>query len=528
MPAPSRLAVVPRAAALRRCTPASRPRQPMAAMRLPLNVARGALARPVPAAGVWTAGGASRSAARSLPLSKTSASSEPQRDPEDGLPEAHDEDAPDSKPTVTAASPPLGGSTKTSDEAPFLERLRQSMIRFGSYALLSLMLTATGVQVAVAALPPPLPPHQPAPAVVETARSAPPQDFMGTSAPDLSAELAQLDLNVEETATVRLFNANKASVVYITNVGLRQNNITLDVEKVPRGTGSGFVWDDRGHIVTNFHVIQGATDLRVALIDQNVYPARVVNAEPDKDVAVLELEAPEEVIKSLTPVQLGSSARLQVGQQVFAIGNPFGLDHTLTSGIISGLGREISSPSGFPIRGVIQTDAAINPGNSGGVLLDSKGRLVGINTAIADPTGSGSSSGVGFAIPIDTVKGLVGQILEYGQVMRPSLGVTIAPTQLTQQLGSKGVLILDVQRGGAAAKAGLQPTYRDDFGRIVLGDIIVEFNGTPIVTEKDLFEALDGCRVGQSVPVKVVRGGKVVSATLQLANRAQQKYAGVE
>jgi len=346
---------------------------------------------------------------------------------------------------------------------------------------------------------------------------------------DKELEEANAELSKDEVATINLFEDNKGSVVYITNVGLRQNAITLDVERVPRGTGSGFVWDTDGHIVTNFHVIQGASDLRVTLIDQSVYPAKVVGAEPDKDVAVLELEAPPEVIRSMKPVTVGTSARLRVGQRVFAIGNPFGLDHTLTSGIISGLGRELSGPSGFPIRGVVQTDAAINPGNSGGVLLDSRGRLVGINTAIADPTGTGSNSGVGFAIPIDSAKGLVEQILRYGQVMRPSLGISIAPSQLTRQLGTKGVLVLDVQRGGPADRAGLQGSYRDSYGGIVLGDIIVELDGKPIPDETALYEALDGCKVGQTVQLKVLRGGRSVKTVqLTLANRSQQRYQGLE
>ena len=189
---------------------------------------------------------------------------------------------------------------------------------------------------------------------------------------------------------------------------------------------------------------------------------KFIAGDPDKDVAVLQLDAPPDVIRALRPVTVGASAGLQVGQKVFAIGNPFGLDHTLTQGIVSGLGRELATPGprGVPIKNVIQTDAAINPGNSGGVLLDSRGRLVGINTAIADPTGKGASSGVGFAIPIDTVRGLVDQILTYGRVVRPVLGVTVAPPQTLRQLGEEGVLVLDVPAGTPAAKAGLKGTFR--------------------------------------------------------------------
>lgn len=220
-------------------------------------------------------------------------------------------------------------------------------------------------------------------------------------------------------------------------------------------------------------------------------------------------------------VTLGTSANLQVGQKVFAIGNPFGLDHTLTQGIVSGLGRELATPGprGVPIKNVVQTDAAINPGNSGGVLLDSKGRLVGINTAIADPTGRGASSGVGFAIPIDTVRGLVEQILTYGRIVRPVLGITIAPPQTVRQLGESGVLILDVPAGTPAAKAGLRGTYRDEGGRLVLGDIIVKVDGRTVDTQRDLFEALDERRPGDKVDVTVNRAGRKVAVGVVLGGR---------
>ncbi|OQU78438.1 hypothetical protein SORBI_3009G237000 [Sorghum bicolor] len=206
-------------------------------------------------------------------------------------------------------------------------------------------------------------------------------------------------LQADELATVRLFQENTPSVVYITNLAVRQDAFTLDVLEVPQGSGSGFVWDKSGHIVTNFHVIRGASDLRVTLADQSVYEAQVVGFDQDKDVAVLRIKAPKD---KLRPIPVGVSADLLVGQKVYAIGNPFGLDHTLTTGVISGLRREISSAAtGRPIQDVIQTDAAINPGNSGGPLLDSSGNLIGVNTAIYSP--SGASSGVGFSIPVDTL-----------------------------------------------------------------------------------------------------------------------------
>lgn len=222
----------------------------------------------------------------------------------------------------------------------------------------------------------------------------------------LSPELDK-ELSAEELASVKLFRGATPSVVNIANlVSVRgQGYNSMDSMRVPQGTGSGFVWSNNGVIVTNYHVVRGAEEIKVALIDSSVWSAKFIAGDPDKDVAVLKLLAPTEVTQALKPVTLGSSAGLQVGQKTYALGNPFGLDHSMSTGIISGLGRELASPNSFnargtTLRGIIQTDAAINPGNSGGVLLDSKGRLIGINTAIADPTGKGASSGVGFAIPI--------------------------------------------------------------------------------------------------------------------------------
>lgn len=278
------------------------------------------------------------------------------------------------------------------------------------------------------------------------------------------------------------------------------------------------MWDKAGHVVTNFHVIKGASEVQATLLNQSTVTASVVGYDVDKDIAVLQLELPPEKLKSLVPVDVGTSADLLVGQRVFAIGNPFGLDHTLTQGIISGLNRQLNTGL-FPIRNVIQTDAAINPGNSGGVLLNSKGRLIGINTAIADPTGKGSSSGVGFAIPIDTVKGLVDQILTYGKTIRPALGIAIGPDQILRQLGREGVLVLDVQPGGAAAKAGLKPTLRDDYGSLILGDIITSLDDKPVRTYEDLFEVLDSKRVGDSISVGLVREGRPLTVRLTLQQR---------
>ncbi|KAM3363969.1 protease Do-like 1, chloroplastic [Capsicum galapagoense] len=309
-------------------------------------------------------------------------------------------------------------------------------------------------------------------------------------------------LQTDELATVRLFQENTPSVVYITNLASRQDMFTLDIFEVPQGSGSGFVWDKNGHIVTNYHVIRGASDLRVTLADQSTYDAKVVGFDQDKDVAVLRIDAP---IDKLRPIPIGISADLLVGQKVFAIGNPFGLDHTLTTGVISGLRREINSAAtGRPIQDVIQTDAAINPGNSGGPLLDSSGNLIGINTAIYSP--SGASSGVGFSIPVDTVSGIVDQLVQFGKVTRPILGIKFAPDQSVEQLGVTGVLVLDAPPNGPAGKAGLLPTKRDSYGRLILGDIITSINGKKVSNGTDLYRILDQCKVGEKVIVEVLRG----------------------
>ncbi|KAK2419661.1 Protease Do-like 1, chloroplastic [Trifolium repens] len=309
-------------------------------------------------------------------------------------------------------------------------------------------------------------------------------------------------LQSDELATVRLFQENTPSVVYITNLAVKQDAFTLDVLEVPQGSGSGFVWDKDGHIVTNYHVIRGASDLRVTLADQSTYDAKVVGFDQDKDVAVLRVDAPKE---KLRPIPVGVSADLLVGQKVYAIGNPFGLDHTLTTGVISGLRREISSAAtGRPIQDVIQTDAAINPGNSGGPLLDSSGNLIGINTAIYSP--SGASSGVGFSIPVDTVNGIVDQLVKFGKVTRPILGIKFAPDQSVEQLGVSGVLVLDAPATGPAGKAGLLSTKRDSYGRLILGDIITSVNGKKVTNGSDLYRILDQCEVGDKVIVEVLRG----------------------
>uniref|UniRef100_A0A1D1ZZT2 PDZ domain-containing protein n=1 Tax=Auxenochlorella protothecoides TaxID=3075 RepID=A0A1D1ZZT2_AUXPR len=331
------------------------------------------------------------------------------------------------------------------------------------------------------------------------------------------------DLTPEEQQSVHIFKENTPAVVNIANIATKRAYLSTDLLRLPQGQGSGFLWDDQGHVVTNYHVIRGASEVRVTLIDQSVYSARLVGGDPSRDIAVLQLDAPPASLAALKAVEVGKSSGLAVGQKVYAIGNPFGLDHTLTSGIISGLNRELGAGTnnGPSLRNVIQTDAAINPGNSGGPLLDSKGRLIGINTAIADPTGKGASSGIGFAIPIDACRGLVDQILTYGRVVRPMLGITLAPPQALRQLGLSGVLVLDVPPGGPADAAGVKGTMRDGFGRVVLGDVIVGVNGRKVANEGDLFDALDSCKVGDEVRLDILSGGRTkASLSIVLAERA--------
>ncbi len=323
---------------------------------------------------------------------------------------------------------------------------------------------------------------------------------------------ARGDLGAEEKSTIALFRQASPSVVHITTLTVTRDFFSLNLLQIPEGTGSGFVWDPAGNIVTNFHVIQNADVAQVTLSDQSSWKARLVGAAPDKDLAVLRIDAPT---GRLRPIPIGSSKDLQVGQKVFAIGNPFGLDQTLTTGVISALGREIESVTRRPIQGVIQTDAAINPGNSGGPLLDSAGRLIGVNTQIYSP--SGAFAGIGFAIPVDTVNRFVPELIRYGKVIRPGIGVQVAEDQIAQRLGLTGVLVVDVARGSAAAKAGIRPTTRDSFGRVRLGDVIVAIDGKKIESVNDLFLVLDNYKVGDTVTLSVLRDGKrqEVKATLE-------------
>jgi len=309
--------------------------------------------------------------------------------------------------------------------------------------------------------------------------------------------VARGDLAADEKSTIELFKSRSPAVVHITSLAVQLDPFSLDELAIPQGTGSGLVWDARGYVVTNFHVIESARAAKVMLADRSEWAASLVGVAPDKDLAVLKIDAPEE---RLAPILIGESADLQVGQKVFAIGNPFGLDQTLTTGVISGLGREILSVTKRPIQGVIQTDAAINPGNSGGPLLDSAGRLIGVNTAVP----AGISAGIGFAVPVDTVRQIVPQLILNGKVERIGIGISVWSDQVTARLGVRGVLVRDVVEGGPAAEAGILPT-RVANEHYIPGDLIVAVNGKEVGNSIDLYRILDQYKAGDVLTLTIVR-----------------------
>lgn len=318
------------------------------------------------------------------------------------------------------------------------------------------------------------------------------------------------DLDPSERATISLFENAAPSVCFITTSNIRKDFFRMNATEVPSGSGSGFVWSAEGHIITNFHVIQNADRAKVTLSNGETYDAELIGYAAEKDLAVLKIDASQRMLR---PIPVGKSENLKVGQSVYAIGNPFGLDQTLTTGIVSALGREIESVSGVPIRDVIQTDAAINPGNSGGPLLDSSGRLIGVNTAIYSP--SGASAGIGFSIPVDAVKWVVPELIKYGKIQRPTLGI-MTGRGIEQRLGIEGVLVTDVVARGAAERAGIKPTFRNEYGKIVLGDIIVKIDKYPIKGYNDLILTLEEFKPGDKVDIVVLRNDEEVTLNLTL------------
>lgn len=322
------------------------------------------------------------------------------------------------------------------------------------------------------------------------------------------------ELMSNEQAVIGLFESAKGSVVFISTQERVLDYWTRNVMTVPRGTGSGFIWDEQGHVVTNLHVIQGGSSATVKLADGRDFEATFVGGSETHDIAVLKIVAAKD---APAPIPVGSSADVQVGQSVFAIGNPFGLDWTLTTGIVSALDRSLSEDDGRVIQHLIQTDAAINPGNSGGPLLDSAGRLIGMNTAIFSP--SGASAGIGFAVPVDTINRVVPELIATGRYAPPSLGIDIDETlsrAVARQLGVHGAAVLRVQQGGTGERAGLRGVRIERRNTIVPGDVIVAVDGKEVDSGALLSARLDDYKPGDTVHLKVWREGKEIELTAQL------------
>jgi len=321
-------------------------------------------------------------------------------------------------------------------------------------------------------------------------------------------------LAADEQRTIDVFEKSKRSVVYISTSERVRDLWSRNVRTIPRGTGSGIIWDDAGHVITNYHVIAGASAASVRLNDGRDYAATLVGASEFHDIAVLRIRVPSNPPPALP---LGTSHDLRVGQRVYAIGNPFGLDWTLTTGIVSALDRSIDDDNGNTIEHLIQTDAAINPGNSGGPLLDSAGRLIGMDTAIFSP--SGASAGIGFAIPADTINRVVTALIEHGHYTRPTLGIEIDPDLndlLSSRLGVEGVFVLKVTPRGPAAAAGLRGAKLER-GSIIPGDVIVSIDGKPVTSPSRLQARLDDFNPGARVRLGVLRDGKEITVTVALA-----------
>lgn len=321
-------------------------------------------------------------------------------------------------------------------------------------------------------------------------------------------------LRPDELAMVELFERTSPSVVYLTSLARRVDWFGRTTAEVPRGTGTGFIWDDAGHVITNYHVIGGADSVEVVLHDQMTYEAEPVGYSQSHDLAVLRIAAPP---GTLRPVEIGDSEALRVGQSVYAIGNPFGLSATLTTGVVSALGRRIEGTDGTPIENVIQTDAAINRGNSGGPLLNSAGRLIGVNTQIASP--SGASHGVGFAVPANTVLRVVPELIETGRYVPPQLGIEIN-YNLNRSLlrrGTTGVLVVDVTPGAGAAEAGLRGIEVERNRLRRLGDVIQRIDGEAVRSPAEMRAVLDRYEVGDEVTVTFLRDGQEREAVVRLS-----------
>lgn len=356
------------------------------------------------------------------------------------------------------------------------------------------------------------------PAAVAKAGPPPAAQLDAEAGTTVAVRPTSADARIEdERNTIDVFEAAAPATVFVTQTSVVRDWMRQQVYEVPAGSGTGFIWDRHGHIVTNYHVIAGSggnapKNVLVTLQDKKTYPAKMVGVEPKKDIAVVKIDAPKAELVSIRRPPTGF--RPVVGQKTIAIGNPFGLDHTLTTGVVSALGREVKGIGGVSIRDMVQTDAAINPGNSGGPLLDSRGRLIGMNTMIFSR--SGSSAGIGFAVPVATIQRVVPQLIAYGKVRQVGLGLNYLDEAAVRRAGISGVVVGKIQRGGPADRAGIRPTRWTRSG-IVIGDIIVGVDGAKIRNFDDLYNALDPHKPGDRVVVSVERDGAMIKLTAELA-----------
>jgi S1-C subfamily serine protease len=317
----------------------------------------------------------------------------------------------------------------------------------------------------------------------------------------------------DEKNTISIFEKAADNVVFVSNSALVRNMFSSDVFEVPAGAGTGFIWDANGYIVTNYHVIENARKVTVTLKNGKKVNAKVIGAEPRKDIALLKIDDTKGLPQGFSS-SMADSSQLVVGQKTLAIGNPFELNHTLTTGIVSALNRTFPSPVGITIRDMIQTDAAINPGNSGGPLMDSRGYLIGMNTAIYSQ--SGSSAGVGFAVPANTIKRIVNQIIKFGKVNQPALGIEPLPERYSKHFNVTGVVIKKLMPGGPAQKAGLHEARATSQGDIDWGDVITKIDGVAIANADDIYNALESKQFGDKVTVDFIRQGVKKSAPVLL------------
>ncbi|WP_291856059.1 trypsin-like peptidase domain-containing protein [Bradyrhizobium sp.] len=317
-------------------------------------------------------------------------------------------------------------------------------------------------------------------------------------------------LSDAERANIELFERVSPSVVQVAVRSGSAIPFMQDEGGAASGSGTGFVWDNNGHVVTNNHVIQGGRDVAVRFASGEVARAEIIGVAPNYDLAVLRIRNPRQLPP---PVALGSSSELKVGQSAFAIGNPFGLDQSLTSGIISALKRRLPTDSGREITNVIQTDTAINPGNSGGPLLDSAGRLIGVNTAIISP--SGSSAGIGFAVPVDIVNRVVPDLIQNGRVPTPGIGIVAASEAVAARMGVEGVIVVRTAPSSPAERAGIRGV---DFGSGAVGDVIVQVDGKPVRRLSDLTDQIEQVGAGNSVRIGIKRGSETRDVNVQVVD----------